>query len=105
MARIELAPGIQEDFDRTIEHLQDHDAPGAEQLVDDIVAAIDLLETSPLVGRPCDGELRELVIGRASSGYVALYQYFESIDVVFVLAIRSQREAGYVLDQDEPDPE
>lgn len=104
MARIELAPGIQEDFDRIIEHLQKHDAPSGEQRVDDIIAAIDLLETSPLVGRPCDGELRELVIGRASSGYVALYQYVESMDVVFVLAIRSQREAGYVLGRDEPDP-
>lgn len=105
MARIELAPGIHEDFDRIIEHLREHDAPGAEQRVADIIAAIDLLAASPLVGCPCEGELRELVIGRASSGYVALCQYLESVDVVFVLAIRSQREAGYVLGQDEPDPE
>jgi toxin ParE1/3/4 len=36
-----------------------------------------------------------LVIGRRARGYVALYRYIEQIDTVFVLAIRSQREAGY----------
>jgi len=35
------------------------------------------------------------VIGRRSRGYVALYRYFAEIDTVFVLAVRSQREAGY----------
>jgi hypothetical protein len=38
---------------------------------------------------------RELVIGRHSHGYVALYRYVVEIDTVFVLALRSQREAGY----------
>jgi toxin ParE1/3/4 len=35
------------------------------------------------------------VIGRASQGYVALYRFVASVDTVFVLAIRSQRELGY----------
>ena len=38
--------------------------------------------------------MNELVIGRDSHGYVALYRYVAAIDTVFVLAIRSQREAG-----------
>ena len=38
---------------------------------------------------------RELVIGRRAHGYVALYRYVSEVDTVFVLAIRSQREAGY----------
>ncbi|MGH8579450.1 MAG: type II toxin-antitoxin system RelE/ParE family toxin, partial [Gammaproteobacteria bacterium] len=42
---------------------------------------------------------RELVIGRSARGYVALYRYIEQIDTVFVLAIRSQREAGYSRSQ------
>ena len=37
--------------------------------------------------------MRELVIGHGSHGYVALYQFVPEIDVVFVLAIRAQREA------------
>jgi hypothetical protein len=41
------------------------------------------------------GGKRELVIGQASRGYVALYHYVAAIDTVFVLAVRSQREAGF----------
>ena len=40
--------------------------------------------------------MNELVIGRRTHGYIALYRYVAVIDTVFVLAIRSQREAGYV---------
>ncbi len=40
--------------------------------------------------------MHELVIGRHAQGYLALYSYVSAIDTVFVLAIRNQREAGYV---------
>ena len=101
MARIELAPEIREDFDRIIDHLLQHEVKNPQLRINAIISAIDLLESSPLVGRICDGELRELVIEQGTKGYVALYQYIEDIDVVFVLAIRSQREAGYARDDRE----
>ena len=53
------------------------------------------LERNPLIGRPSRAGLRELVIGQRLRGYVALYRYVSEIDTVFVLAIRSQKEAGY----------
>ena len=56
---------------------------------------VGLLTHSPLIGRPVRGGKRELVIGKDSRGYVALYRFLARIDTVFVLAIRSQREAGY----------
>jgi hypothetical protein len=59
------------------------------------MAALDVLEHNPLIGRPATNGNRELVIGRRSRGYLALYQYVPAVDRVFVLAIRSQREAGY----------
>jgi hypothetical protein len=34
-------------------------------------------------------------VGRRSRGYLALYRYVAEIDTVFVLALCSQREAGY----------
>lgn len=34
-------------------------------------------------------------IGRGSRGYVALYRYVAKIDIVFLLAVRSQRESQY----------
>ncbi len=42
------------------------------------------------------GGKRELVIGRGSRGYVALYRSVPEVDTVFLLAIRNQREAGYL---------
>jgi hypothetical protein len=39
--------------------------------------------------------MRELVIGRRSRGYVALYAYDALQDRVLVLAIRGQKEAGW----------
>ena len=58
----------------------------------------DVLQYNPLIGRSVSANTRELVIGRRARGYVALYRYIEQADTVFVLAIRSQREAGYGRD-------
>lgn len=95
MSRIELAPEIAEDFDRILDHLQRHEVADAASRIDGIIQAIAVLEHNPLIGRPARGDLRELVIGRHSRAYVALYRYISEIDTVFVLALRSQREAGY----------
>lgn len=95
MARVELAPEIADDFDRILAHLAQHDSADAFARISEIVHAIEVLAQSPLIGRPVFKGKRELVIGPKSHGYVALYQYVEKIDIVFVLAVRSQREAGY----------
>ena len=95
MARIDLAPELQYDFDRIFDHLSEYavdDVPGR---IREIIQAIDVLQYNPLIGRAASADTRELVIGRSARGYVALYRYIEPVDTVFVLAIRSQREAGY----------
>lgn len=94
-ARIELAPGIQGDFDRILEHLLEHTADDAPGRIAEIIKAIDVLQHNPLIGRPVFADTRELVIGRSAHGYVALYRYIEEADTVVVPAVRSQREAGY----------
>jgi len=95
MARVELTPRMAGDLDRILEHLTLHAASHAASRISEIVQAIDVLAHSPLIGRPVTGGNRELVIGRRAHGYVALYRYVDKIDTVFVLAVRSQREAGY----------
>lgn len=90
MTRIELAL-----FDRFLDHLQQYEVPDRRARVGEIIQALSVLEYNPLLGRPARDEMRELVIGRQSRGYVALYRYITEIDTVFVLAIRNQREAGY----------
>lgn len=96
MARVELAPEVAEDFDRILAFLAQHDAAAAAARVMEIMLAVEVLAHNPLIGRPVSNGKRELVIGRRSHGHVALYQYVEAIDTAFVLAVRSQREAGYI---------
>lgn len=96
MTRIELAPEVAEDFERILEHLATYQVEHPERRIDEIIGALDVLASNPLIGRPATNGKRELVIGRRSHGYLALYRYIAEIDTVFVLAVRSQREAGYV---------
>jgi len=95
VSQIELAPEVADDFERILEHLLQHEVAHAEVRVDELIKAISVLESNPLIGRLAGDGLRELVIGRQSRGYVACYRYVQAIDTVFVLAVRSQREAGY----------
>lgn len=95
MATIELALETGADFLRILNHLEAFDVENPEQRVEEIISAINILENNPLIGRPTKTGLRELVIGRRSHGYIALYRYIAELDTVFVLAIRSQSEAGY----------
>ena len=95
MSRIELAQEIGEDFDRILEHLYRNEVADAPARIEEILHAISALEHNPLIGRPARADMRELIIGRQSRGNVALYCYVSEIDTVFVLAIRSQTEAGY----------
>lgn len=96
MSRIELAPEVGDDFERILDHLQRYEVEDAPARIQEIIQGISVLAYTPLLGHPATQEdLRELVIGRRSRGYVALYRYVPEIDTVFVLAIRPQREAGY----------
>ena len=96
MARIELAREVGVDFDRILDHLATYEVQQAAQRIDEIIAALDVLQQNPQIGRLTADGLRELVIGSDARGYLALYRYEPLMDTVFVLAIRSQREAGYV---------
>jgi len=95
MARVELLPGVLDDLDRIFDHLAKHDVEGAPDRIAEMSSALAVLTTSPQIGRPTRKGKRELVIGSGSRGYVALYQYSPELDAVFVLAVRSQKEAGY----------
>lgn len=95
MARVEMAPEVLDDVDRILEYQAQHKVAEGTTRVMEIVQAIDVLAHNPLIGRPVSNGKRELVIGRKARGFLALYQYVDEIDTVFVLAVRSQREAGY----------
>lgn len=94
MSHIELASEIGDDFERILDHLVHNQVENPALRIREIIEAINVLEHNPMIGRPANNGKRELVIGRRSYGYVALYRYIGEIDTVLVLAIRSQKEAG-----------
>ena len=95
MARLLWDHRALEDLERLADFLAKDDPAPAEATFDLIEEAVDVLASHPLIGRRVSGELRELMISRGESGYVALYQYYPAFDRVIVRAIRHQREAGF----------
>lgn len=95
MATVRYATRLAEDIARVAEHLAVHEVSAIGQRIDEIFEALRVLERHPLIGRKARPGRRELVIGRGSRGYVALYRYDEIDDVVEVLALRGQKEAGF----------
>lgn len=78
-----------------LDHLARFEVADAQDRIAEIVQALHILTHSPSICRPTKGGKRELVIGQGAHGYVALYRFVASIDTVFVLANRGQRERGY----------
>ena len=94
-ASIELATEVAEDLDRILGHLIEHEARNVAARINSIIDAIDVLAHNPLIGHPVTGGMRELVIGHDAYGYIALYRYVPQLELVLVLAVRGQREAGF----------
>ena len=95
MTRVVLSPRVRDDFDRIFDFLFEHSPESAAERIQAIVDAIDVLEHSPLIGRPAPRGQRELVIATGASGFLALYHYDPMADTALVLAVRSQRERTY----------
>ena len=96
MARLRYAPRATAALERLAEFLLQADPAAALKTAELIVSAVEALADHPLLGRPAELGYRELVISRGRSGYLALYRYDEALDEVLILAIRHQREAGYI---------
>ncbi len=94
-ARVEVAPELLDDVGRFLKHLAKFTSDDMSARIDEIVQSMQMLTHSPLIGRPVKGGKGELIIGRGSAGYVALYRFVARIATVFVLAVRSQRESDY----------
>ena len=95
MAQVSYSDEAFTDFERIIEFLLETSPEAAAQALEGISSAIGILEVHPFIGRRVDDQIRELVISRGATGYLALYRFDSPFDVVRILRIRHQREAGY----------
>jgi plasmid stabilization system protein ParE len=83
-------------IERAIEHLAIENPSAAIAAAAAIRSAVENLAEHPLTGRRIAGEIRELVVSYGATGYIALYRFVVKSDEVRVLAIRHQREIGYL---------
>lgn len=96
MAEVVLSEGADADLERLVDFLLELEPAAALAIFDLVGGGLAVLERYPLVGRPVADGLRELLISRGKAGYVALYEFDAANDRILVLALRHQRESGYV---------
>jgi len=94
VARLGYSASAAHDLARLARFLHEADRQEAVKTIPLIVSALDMLRLHSNIGRRCGNQVRELVISRGKTGYVALYRYDEIRDLVRVLSIRHQREVG-----------
>lgn len=95
MTVLRYDPAFLDDLGRIEHHLRAHDAADIAERIVAVFDALDMLSAHPMIGRAVSGGRRELVIGRGSRGYVALYRYDPLDDGVVILGVRAQRELGF----------
>ena len=95
MSTVFLSPAAFQDLVRLETFLHESEDPLAGDLLDFILDALQVLTHQPGIGRPVQAGLRELIISRRRSGYLARYVWDDALDRVMVARIRHQREAGY----------
>jgi plasmid stabilization system protein ParE len=101
LALVIYTPEAVADFERLAAFAVENDAELAPRLVRQMEEAIGLLKDHPLLGRSVNSGLRQLVLSRGRTGYLALYRYDIAADRVLVARLQHQREAGYA-DPDDP---
>ena len=92
--RIVFSPKALFDLERLTDFLLETDKNIALNTIELIESAIQILADHPYIGRSCDLHLRELIISRGKSGYVALYSFDEAKNSILICAIRHQKESG-----------
>lgn len=98
MARVEISERALADLERLFDFLAEEDPVRARKQVVSVRRALELLADHPLLGREAEEGRRELVLSRGRFGYIAKYRWLPVDDVVLILAVKHQREAGYSED-------
>ena len=95
MARVQVAIRALADLERLFDFLAEHNPKLARERMISVRRAFELLEDHPLLGREAEDGRRELILSRGTFGYVAKYRWVPGDDIVLILAVRHQLEAGY----------
>ena len=95
MARVQITTRALADLERLFDFLAEHNPELARERMLSVRQAFELLSDHPLLGRQAEDGRRELILSRGRFGYVAKYRGVPAEDVVLILTVRHQLEAGY----------
>lgn len=95
MARVQITTRALADLERLFDFLAEHNQKLARERMLSVRRAFELLADHPLLGRQAEDGRRELILSRGRFGYVAKYRWVPAEDVILILAVRHQLEAGY----------
>jgi plasmid stabilization system protein ParE len=95
MARVQITVRALADLERLFDFLAEDNPKLARERMLSVRRALELLADHPLLGRQAEDGRRELVLSRGRFGYVAKYRWMPAEDVILILAVRHQLEAGY----------
>ena len=96
MARVEITDRALADLERFFDFIATDDPRRARERLLSVRKAFELLADHPLLGRGAEDGRRELVLSRGLYGYIAKYRWLPADEVVLILAVRHQLEAGYL---------
>ena len=96
MATVVYSARALANLERIFRFLRDENPAAAIAAVVAIQSAVETLAPHPLIGRRVDGEIRELIVSYGQTGYLALYRFLIPQDQVRILAVRHQREVGFL---------
>jgi plasmid stabilization system protein ParE len=95
VARVEVTARALADLERLFDFLAEHNPKIARERMVSVRRALELLADHTLLGRQAEDGRRELILSRGKFGYVAKYRWVPSDDVVLMLAVSHQLEAGF----------
>lgn len=95
MAPVEVTKRALADLERLFDFIAEYGPLLARERMLSVHRALELLADHRLLGRSAENGRRELVLSRGRFGSAAKYRWLPADDVVLVLAVRHQLEAGY----------
>jgi len=98
VATVEITQRALADLERLFDFIAAENPQKAREHILSVRKAFELLADHPLLGRTAEEGRRELILSRGRHGYIAKYRWLAAADIVLILAVRHQLEAGYAGD-------
>lgn len=98
MPRLIWSPQALRDVQRLYRFLAAKNMDAAKRAIKTVRQGVKVLGQQPGIGRPIEdlpNEFREWLINFGDSGYVVRYRVDADAEVVMILAVRHQKEAGF----------